>query len=154
MDLERIDFLDSGFTNLNSKIRQLIPIVQNYQLKDLTIAIYAITSWCDNRSAQESCLALNGVLINCDSFGTEAIETYKSFIKFFQIIEPILKITQLDDMVVNDFGEVKIFFDKQFYPVITGSGHTGSVYSAIQYLESLTLELGRHTQTRNILGLS
>lgn len=151
MDLERIDFLDSGFTNLNSKIRQLIPIVQNYQLKDLTIAIYAISSWRDNRSAQESCLALNGVLINCDSFGTEAIETYKSFIKFFQIIEPILKITQLDDMVVNDFGEVKIFFDKQFYPVITGSGHTGSVYGAIQYLESLTLELGRHANTQNVL---
>lgn len=43
MDLEQnsIDFLDSGFTNLNSKICKLIPIIKNYQLKDLIIAIFA-----------------------------------------------------------------------------------------------------------------
>lgn len=143
--------LDEGFYNLNNKADKLISIIQTYCIGDLVTAVFAITSWRDNRSGQESCLALNRALINCSSFGNKPIETYEDFAGFFQIIEPILKITHLDDLVINDFGEVQVCVDQQFYPVITGTGHTGSVYSAVQFLECIASLLGLQAQTQNIL---
>ncbi|MEG0693761.1 MAG: hypothetical protein RR444_11865, partial [Oscillospiraceae bacterium] len=142
---------DEGFYNLNDKADKLISIVQAYCIGDVVTAVYAITSWRDNRSAQESCLALNRALINCSSFGNKPIETYEDFVDFFQIVEPILKVTHLDDMVINDFGEVRFCVGQQFYPVITGTGHTGSVYSAVQFLEYIALSLGLQAQMINIL---
>lgn len=143
--------LDEGFYNLNTKADNLISIVQTYRIGDVATAVYAITSWRDNRSAQESCLALNRALINCPPVGNKPIETYEDFASFFRIIEPILKITHLDDLVINDFGEVQVCVGQQFYPVITGTGHTGSVYSAVQFLEYIALSLGLQAQTINIL---
>lgn len=143
--------LDEGFYNLNDKADKLISIIQTYCIGDLVTAVYAITSWRDNRSAQESRLALNRALIDCSSFGNKPIETYEEFAGFFQIIESILKVTHLDDMVINDFGEVQVCVGQQFYPVITGTGHTGSVYSAIQFLECIASSLGLQAQTTNIL---
>lgn len=146
-----IESLDDGFANLVSKASSLIPIMQNYMFDDLVSAIYAITSWRDNRSAQESCLALNRALIQCSTFGSEKIGAYVELSAFFDKIEPTLKIKHFDDSVLNDFGEVQLCFNKQFYPVITGTGHTGSVYAALQYLESLSIELDCITETEAVL---
>lgn len=146
--------LDDGFINLGKKAAELLPIIQNYGFKDLATAIFAITSWRDNRSAQESCLALNSVLVKCSSFGTQSIETYEEFSNFFKKIETILKTTHFDDTVTNDFGEVNLCFIGKFYPIITGTGHTGSVYAAVQYLESLSFELEQQAQTQNVLEYS
>lgn len=151
-DYSKAKYLDSGFNNLGDKTDKLIPIICTYLLENLVTAIFTITSWRDNRSAQESCLALNCALIECSSFGDKSIETYESFTDFFKIIEPILKITHLDDMVINDFGEVQVCVNKQFYPIITGTGHTGSVYSAVQFLESLASAMHLQTRTLNILA--
>lgn len=150
-DYNKAKHLDSGFTNLGDKTAKLIPIIRTYRVDHLVTAIFAITSWRDNRSAQESCLALNRALIESSSLGNKPIKTYESFADFFQIIEPILKITRLDDMVVNDFGEVQVCVNKQFYPIITGTGHTGSVYSAVQFLDCIASSLHLQTRTQNIL---
>ena len=144
--------LDEGFYNLSDKANKLISIIQTYRINDLVAAIFALTSWRDNRSAQESCLALNRALIECSFFGDKPIETYEDFAGFFQIIEPILKVTHLDDMVINDFGEVQVCVDDKFYPIITGTGHTGSVYSAVNFLEHIASSLGLQVQTQNILA--
>lgn len=144
--------LDAGFYNLSDKANKLISVFQTYRIDDLVTAVFAITSWRDNRSAQESCLALNRALIECSSFGDKTIETYEDFAGFFQIIEPILKITHLDDMVVNDFGEVQVCVNRQFYPIITGTGHTGSVYSVAQFLDCMASSLELQIQTQNILA--
>lgn len=151
MEQNFYDF-NSGFTNLTSKTNALIPIIQSYQLNDLMTAIFAITSWRDNRSAQESCLSLNRSLVECSSFGNQLIETYENFIEFFHTIQPILKITRLDDLVTNDFGEIQACINGEFYPVITGTGHTGSVYSAMQFLEHISVLQNRHGQTETILN--
>jgi len=144
--------LDEGFYNLSDKANKLISIIQTYRICDVVTAIFAITSWRDNRSAQESCLALNRALIECSSFGDKPIETYEDFADFFQIIEPILKVTHLDDMVINDFGEIQVCVGEQFYPIITGTGHTGSVYSVVQFLDYVASSLKLQAQTRNILA--
>lgn len=150
-DYGEVEFLDSGFINLGDKATNLIPIICTYRLENLVTSIFAITSWRDNRSAQESCLALNCALIECSSFGDKSIDTYESFADFFRIIEPILKIKYSDDTVINDFGEVQICVNKQFYPTITGTGHTGSVYSAAQFLPYLASSMNLQTRTQNIL---
>jgi hypothetical protein len=147
-----IKFLDDGFANLESKANSLIPIIQNYMFYDLIVAIFAITSWRDNRSAQESCLALNRALIQCSTFGSAKISSYAELSAFFDKIEPTLKITHFDDSVLSDFGEVQLCFNKQFYPVITGTGHTGSVYASLQYLESLSIELDCINESESVLA--
>ena len=154
MGFDSFESLDNGFINLGKKAGELLSLIQKYNLRDLATAVFAITSWRDNRSAQESCLALNSVLVECSSFGTQSIETYEEFLEFFEKIEPTLRTSYLEDTVINDFGEVQLCFDRKFYPVITGTGHTGSVYAAIQYLESLSLELQQKAQTQNILEYS
>lgn len=151
LDFNKSKYLNSGFTHLGDKTKKLIPIIRTYRVDHLVAAIFAITSWRDNRSAQESCLALNCAIIECSSFGDKSIESYESFTDFFKIIEPILKITHLDDFVINDFGEVQVCVNKQFYPIITGTGHTGSIYSAVQFLDSLASSMHLQTRTQNIL---
>lgn len=91
-------------------------------------AVYSIASWRDNRSAQESCLSLNQALRECLKFGKKPIDTYDEFSEFFHELVPILRVTSLDDPVTSAFGEIMLRFGNQFYPIIAGTGHTGSVY--------------------------
>ena len=149
-----VESLDGGFVNLDKKAKSIIPIIRNYKFTDLVIAIFAITSWRDNRSAQENCLAFNSALIQCNHFGSEEIVSYLDFTNFFNKIKHILQVTSLDDEVVNDFGEIHLCFGGQFYPIITGTGHTASVYATLQCLENLSSELGCHTDTQKVLEYS
>lgn len=142
---------DVGFINLEKKVKKLIPIMKRYRYNDLVVAIFSITSWKDNRSAQESCFALNSVLLENSKFGDEVIDTYDDFIDFFKLIEPIIKISKFDDVILNDFGEIKIYANNQFFPLITGTGHTGSVFTAIQFLESITDLVNKKKEFLNIL---
>ena len=142
---------DVGFINLEKKVKKLIPIMKRYRYNDLVVAIFSITSWRDNRSAQESCFALNSVLLENSKFGDKVIDTYDDFIDFFRLIEPVIKISKFDDYILNDFGEIKIYANNQFFPLTTGTGHTGSVFSAIQFLESITDLVNKRKEFLNIL---
>lgn len=148
---KKTKFLEFTFPDLDKKSNQLISIMKEYLINDLIIAIFAITSWRDNRSALESRLALNSALIHCSVFGNKSIKNYREFIDFFIEIEPILKISNLDDLVVNDFGEIHICINNQFYPIITGTGHTGSVYAAMQFLESIAISLEKTAEMYQLL---
>ena len=149
---KKMNFLDSAFPDLYKKSYKLISIIKEYNVEDVIIAIFAITSWRDNRSALESCLALNNALVYCSSFGDKPIKNYREFKEFFIKIEPILKISNLDDLVVNDFGEIQICINNQFYPILTGTGHTGSVYSAMQFLESIAISLDKTAEMYQLLN--
>jgi hypothetical protein len=149
---KKMNFNDSAFPDLDVKTNQLKSIFKEYLLDDIIIAVFAITSWRDNRSALESCLALNNAVIHCASFGVKQINDYRDFKEFFSKVEPILKISNLDDVVVNDFGEIHICITNQFYPIITGTGHTGSVYCAMQFLESLAILLDKTAEMYQLLN--
>ena len=129
---------DGSFPYLETKLEKLVRIIQKYKFEDAVKAIFVINSWRDNRSAQESCLALNAALVKCNVFGECAINSYSEFVTFFKSVEPILKITNRDDYVLNDFGEIMLCFNGSFYPLITGTGHAGSVFSALHFLEELS----------------
>lgn len=143
--------LDGNFPYLNKKIQKLMPVIVKYKYEDVVKAVFTINSWRDNRSAQESCLALNAALVKCNTLGECDIKSYSEFIDFFQSIEPILKITDMDDCVLNDFGEIKICYKNSFYPVITGTGHAGSVFSALHFLEELSNEMRVNQQVLKFL---
>ena len=76
---KKLNILDSAFPSLNLKTIQLKSIFKEYLIDDVIIAVFAITSWRDNRSALESCLALNNALIHCTSFGDKPIKAYSEF---------------------------------------------------------------------------
>lgn len=143
---------DVYFPNMGVKAEKLLSKIKDYSFYDLAVAIFTITSWRNNRSAQESCLALNMALIHKDKFGTKKLDTYSKFLRFFDKIKKILKISYYDDPVLNDFGEIKLSYDGAFYPVITGTGHTSSVFTVLQFLENVSSALGVQEQTKSILA--
>ena len=143
--------LDGNFPYLNTKLQKLIPIIEKYKFEAVAKAIFTINSWRDNRSAQENCLALNAALVKYNALGECDIKSYSEFISFFKSVEPILKISDMDDCVLNDFGEIKLCYKNSFYPVITGTGHAGAVFSALHFLEELSNEMRVNQQVLKFL---
>ena len=135
-----MDYLDdsSGFAMLTYKKQKLFPLLKQYDFTSAIIAIFAITSWRNNRGAQESCLALNAIVSDNIIWGNKLINTYEEFALFFEEIYPILQITEYDDPVLIDFGEVKLCYKSKYYSVITGTGHTSPIFAALQFLESVS----------------
>jgi hypothetical protein len=122
-----------NFVMLKPKTISLIPIFDKYSFFDLTLGVFCINSWIDNRSALENGLALNNALININQFGDKSISTYNEFRDFFQEIQQLLPISPMDDNICKDFGEVRLRFNDKFYPVILGTGHE-NVFSALGFL--------------------
>ena len=150
-DFNYPDKLNASYYFLDEKVTRVMSVFEKYRKTDLIIAVFALASWRDNRSAQESLLALNKALVTCLDYGTQTIVDYNSFVRFFQEIEPLLKVTKYDDWITSDFGEIQLEFNKRFYPIITGTGHTRSVYSTLQYLEQLALGQKNISETEQIL---
>lgn len=138
-----------SFNNIRQKIDKLHRIVKKYLFSDLVRAIYCINICVNNRSLVESCIALNACLVEYQGKGKKRIENYKEFYDFFYEIYPILKPTLFDDVVVEDFGEVRINFNEVFYRVIIGTGHS-NVYACMKYLPSIA----RHTKQEFELTLA
>lgn len=135
-----MDYLDdsSGFFMLTDKKQKLLPLFEQYDFESVIIAIFAITSWRNNRGAQESCLALNAVVSDNVIWGNKLIHTYEEFALFFEDIYPILQIEAYDDPVLMDFGEIKLCYKSKYYSIITGTGHTSPVFADLQFLESVS----------------
>ena len=115
-----MDTID-GFMMLDEKKKSILPILVQYDFLSTLSAVYAITSWRNNRGAQESCLALNAALAENKVWGHKKIITPSDLEEFFLLLNPILKITLYDDPVLPDFGEVKINYCSRYYSVITGT---------------------------------
>ena len=126
------------FEMLEEKKNAIIPILCKYDFLSAVTAVFSITSWRYNRGAQESCLALNSALVGNKEWGHKSISTPNDLEDFFQLLYPILKTTLYDDAVLPDFGEVKLKCFSKYYSVITGTGHTASAFSALQFLEMLS----------------
>lgn len=128
--------IEERFRFLRNKVNELDPLISSYQFEDVVKAVFCICAWRDNRSAMESCLALNESLTNHDMSGKNKIKNYEDFKAFYHKIKEFLDIGEFDDITLNDFGEVKIKYDSETYSVILGTGHE-SVFSLLQFLPNL-----------------
>lgn len=132
-----MDMFD-GFVFLEEKKKSLIPVLCQYDFLSALTAVFSITSWRKNRGAQESCLALNSAMVENKEWGRKTICTPNDLEEFFQLLYPILKTTPYDDPVLPDFGEIKLNYRSKYYSVITGTGHTAPIFSALQFLEKIS----------------
>lgn len=145
--------LDSFFM-LDNKKKTVSSILSQYDFDSAVSAVFAITSWRNNRGAQESCLALNAALAENKKWGHKTILTPDDLKAFFQLLYPILKTTSYDDPVLPDFGEIKLNYRSKYYSVITGTGHTAPVFSALQFLESISESIHMEPNTVKVLEYS
>ena len=148
-----MDTID-GFMMLDEKKKSILPILVQYDFLSALSAVYAITSWRNNRGAQESCLALNAALAENKGWGHKTILTPDDLDDFFQLLYPILKTTPYDDPVLPDFGEIKLNYRSKYYSVITGTGHTAPIFSALQFLEKTSESACMDTNTVSLLCYS
>ena len=148
-----MDTMD-GFIMLDEKKKTILPILVQYDFLSVLSAVFAITSWRNNRGAQESCLALNAALAENKAWGQKSINTSFDLEEFFQKLNTILKITPYDDPVLPDFGEIKINYRSNYYSVITGTGHTAPIFPALQFLEKLSESARMDSNTTKILEYS
>lgn len=130
---------------------QLLPLISEYNFSSLILAAFTINSWRNNRAAQRSCLSLNSSISKCINFGNKNIETYQDFVLFFENIKDILSVNFMDDPVINDFGEVKLLFDGDYYSIITGTGHSFPVFAALQFLETIVKRNQTKKKTKTLL---
>lgn len=138
------------FLTIYSKIKKLKPIVEDYNLFDLVQAVFCINIFINNRCCVESSLALNASIIDHSNNGKIRIKTYEDFKIFFKKIENVLKPNMYDDLVVKDFGEVKIKFKGKTYNVIIGTGHN-LVFGVLNYLPYLAKEKGKERELEVVL---
>lgn len=143
-----------SFMNLGNKKKALVPILSEFDFVSAVSAIYSITSWRYNRGAQESCLALNSALLDIQNWGQKTISNEDEFKYFFNLVFPILQITLADDPVLPDFGEIKLNYRGKYYSVITGTGHTAPVFSALQFLDEISKITFMESYTENLLNYS
>ncbi len=148
-----MDTMD-GFMMLDEKRKSILPILVQYDFLSALSAVFAITSWRNNRGAQESCLALNAALADNNVWGHKNIITPSDLEDFFQQLNLVLKITPYDDPVLPDFGEVKLSYCAKYYSVITGTGHTAPVFSALQFLEKISESVCMDSNTIKLLEYS
>ena len=146
--------VSQSFMNLENKKKSLVPILSEYDFISAVSVIYSITSWRYNRGAQESCLALNSTLFGIQDWGQKTISNEDEYKYFFNQVFPILQITLADDPVLPDFGEIKLNYRGKYYSVITGTGHTAPVFSALQFLDEISKITFMESYTENILSYS
>ena len=96
------------FPGAKTKMERLLPIVNEYDFKDASRAIYCICVCVNNRSVLESALSLNWALAEHNRQGSKRIEKYEDFQVFFSSIKGILKPSVYDDAVVEDYGDVSV----------------------------------------------
>lgn len=121
------------FPMLNEKVTKLKHVMLKYDFDDLVRAVFCINSFSKNRSAIESSLALNQVLVEYDALGNKGIKCYEEFSFFFNEIQDILAITPYDDFTTEDYGEVKLIWKNKHYGVIIGTGYE-QTYGYYQFI--------------------
>ena len=87
----------------------LTEIFQIYNLSDLVVSIFCLLSWRDNRSVVKTALTINQSLIDHDGrSGDKRINNYDDFRELYILLKNMFPISIEDDLIINDFGEVKI----------------------------------------------
>ena len=143
-----------GFPKVFEKNNSIKKFLAQYDFMHALTAVFAITSWRKNRGAQESCLALNMALAETGEWGNKKITTFEDLLQLYQDLYPFLKTTRRDDSILPDFGEIKLNYQSKYYSVITGTGHTVSVFAALQFLEKLSESVHMNGQTTKLLEYS
>lgn len=141
----------SDFEYIEADSKKLEKIISLYTIKDVTRAIFCINSWANNRSALAQSLTLNQSLSNIKEFGNRNIKEYSEFKAFFEAIAVFLPITFREDLTLNDFGEVRINFDGETFPVILGTGHE-QVYGAMNFMPELARVIEMTDDLKDILN--
>jgi len=100
-----------------------------FEIKDVILSLFAITSWLPNRSSSYKFYIINSIFQNLkeDDFNLGLkIDTYEKF-KFFtqKLINLIPKFPCIEDIVINgDLGEIKYFHEDKAYSVFYGGDYT------------------------------
>ena len=93
-------------------------------------------------------------MVENTEWGRKTIFTPNDLEEFFQLLYPILKTTPYDDPVLPDFGEIKLNYRSKYYSVITGTGHTAPIFSALQFLEKISESACMDAYTDSLLCYS
>lgn len=149
-----MNYFFEGFVMLEEKKNNVITIISQYEFSSIICAAFAITSWRNNRGAQESCLSINAAIVDNKVWGDKKITSYMELQELFDLLYPILQITPYDDSVLTDFGEIKLNYHSHYYSVITGTGHTQPIFAALQFLESLSKTVNMDNSTLELLNYS
>lgn len=148
-----IDNITSDFLYINETAKQLGAIISEYRLDDIVRAVFSINAWIRNRSALAQTLTLNKAIIGCAQYGSRSIVTYGDLGVFFSAVRPFLPLTSHEDLTQNDFGEVKIKYHDEVFPVILGTGHE-HVFAALNYMLSLARTINKDEELSLILRYS
>lgn len=128
---------------------KLLTIFSKYKFFDLCRAIFCINAWRYNRAHLNFYLTLNYALTRCLLIGNKPIDKYDDFIEFFNELSPYLN-SQFDDEIVPDFGDIKISFNNNFYPVFIGTGYN-FMYPMMMSLYALSSCLNIELQMEEVL---
>lgn len=136
---------ESSFGYIDANVEEIIPILSQYKIYDLVRAIYCLNAWRPNRSALAQCFAMNKALCTCKEFGSKRIETYCELEAFYHVIIQHHVLSDWDDVIIDDFGEIFINYQTKTYPVIAGTGHQ-MVYPAIRFIPYVCEHMGRQEE--------
>ena len=132
------------------KVEKVISLFNEYHFEDLIVSVFAINAWRSNRSALSQCMTLNKALLAIKEAGAKRITCYHEFKELFDKLKKILPITPLDDLCLNDFGEIHVNFKDKPYPIITGTGHQ-QVYANARFLTNITSFTNTDDELQTIL---
>lgn len=127
------------FPFIDKKVKELKLILSDYHFEDLVKSIFCININIYNRSSLENILALNLFLSTENRYGNRRIDNYEEFKKIFNKIKNILKITLLDDNIIEDFGEVCLYYNNRKNKVILGTGYE-QTYGSYQFIKTVVEE--------------
>lgn len=151
-----MNLMDSQKNNYSEDIlydvelsKELAVCFSEYDYFDLCNAIFCINAWRYNRAHLEFYLSLNYALKICGKGGTKLIKSYGEFCIFFESLKPKLN-SVYNDEITPDFGDIKISFDEEFFPVFLGTGH-GFVFPIMQSLYALSKSLNIIDSMKNVL---
>ena len=134
-----------------TKMKRLTTIVNDYDFEDVSKAIYCICVCVNNRSALESTLSLNWALVEHSHKGQKKIKDYDDLKKFFMYIESIVKPSDNDEVIVEDYGQVSIEVFGKKYSVIIGTGHN-MVFACLQFLPTLACGLDKKDELIEVMS--
>ena len=150
IDTEHLKEFHSAFDNIRPIADSLLDVISKYEFSDLTTAIFCLNSWRKNRSALTQRLSLNMALSECGNSGTQHIISYSEFEMFYYEVSKFLTITNQEEYIMDDYGEVFINHFGKTYSTITGTGYQ-QVYGAIRHMQTLASICNRNEELSTIL---
>lgn len=132
--------------------KKLYTLLLEYNFLDLVAAIYCLNSWRKNREFLNISLELNTALVKMEKnsgSGLKRISTYEDFVSLFEKVLEVTQISPFNDPVVSDFGEVKFFYNKEFRPLLIGTGYENS-YASVFISSQLVKETGEDAELQSL----